>query len=139
MTSLVLDISLVMLFIFFVNIGFEVGFVRSFFAFAAGIISVMLAKNYPMQEGINFYLVFSVSAIIIYLAGLFIVRIVKFFYLSLFDKFAGILLSVCICFMFTVNFVLPQINKQTNGVQTRVGNSIQKIYYNNVLPIIKKI
>ena len=139
MPSFLIDISLIVLFIVFLHIGFEAGFIRSLFAFAAGIISITLAKNYPMQEGINFYLVFFVSAIVVYLAGLFIVRVLKLFYLTLFDKYAGIILSICICFMFTVNFVLPQIAKHTNGIHTTVGNSIQKIYYNNVLPIIKKV
>lgn len=138
MLSFVIDISLIVLFIVFIHIGFEVGLIRSFFAFCAGFISILLAQNYPVQAGINYYLIFVVSAIVIYLAGLFIVRVVKLFYLSLFDKFAGIVLSFCICFMLTVNFVLPQINKKTNGAKTTVGASIQKAYYNNVLPIIKK-
>ena len=139
MPSFLIDVSLIVLFIIFLHIGFEVGFIRSFFAFAAGIISITLAKNYPMQEGINFYLVFFVSAIVVYLVGLFIVRLLKLFYLTLFDKYAGIVLSICICFVFTVNFVLPQIKKHTGIAHTTVGDSIQKIYYNNVLPIIKKV
>ena len=139
MPSFVIDISLIFLFIIFINIGFEVGLIRSFFAFCAGFISILLAQNYPVQDGINCYLIFTVSAVVIYLVGLFFVRVVKLFYLTLFDKFAGIVLSVCICFVFTANFVLPQIKKHTNGAQTKVGASIQKVYYNNFWPIIKKI
>ena len=139
MPSFVIDIGLILLFIVFINIGFEVGLIRSFFAFCAGFISILLAQNYPEQAGINYYLVFVVSAIVIYLVGLFFVRVVKLFYLTLFDKFAGIILSVCICFVFTANFVLPQIKKYTNGTKTTVGASIQKVYYNNFWPIIRKI
>ena len=139
MTSFIIDISLIALFLVFIHIGFEAGLVRSFFAFCAGFVSILLAQNYPVQDGINYYLIFTVSAIVIYLGGLIIMHIVKFFYLSLFDKFAGIALSVLICFMLTVNFVLPQIKKQTNGTRTKVGSSIQQIYYKNILPIINKI
>ena len=139
MPSFVIDVSLILLFIVFINIGFEVGLIRSFFAFCAGFISILLAQNYPEQAGINYYLIFVVTAIVIYLVGLFFVRVVKLFYLTLFDKFAGIVLSVCICFMLTANFVLPQIRKYTNGAKTTVGASIQKIYYENFVPIIRKI
>ncbi len=128
------NITVVLILLMFLYIGYSAGIIKSFFAAAAGFFSLLLAENYPNQEGINYYFVFVATAVIIFIAGIIILKIVKFLYLSLFDKAAGACLGLFLGFIVAVNFVIPTADKLAGmvsdiGVKTEyVSNISSKIF-----------
>lgn len=125
MTSFLIDVLLIVSFVFFFYIGFKAGIIRSFFAVTAGFVSIILAKNYPHQVGINYYLIFCVSAVSIYITGLFVLRFVNFIFLSFFDKLTGACLSVLIWIILSANCIVPSL---TNGkLETKITATVSDI------------
>ena len=110
MLTILINIILIVLLLILLYIGFYAGIIKSFFAVAAGFFAIVLAENYPYQFGINYYFVFAAVALIIFLVGLFVFGVVKFFYLSIFDKLAGACLGFFIWFVLSANVVIPAFN-----------------------------
>lgn len=108
-------------------IGFYAGIIKSFFAVAAGFFAIILAENYPYQFGINYYFVFAAVALIIFLIGLFVFSIVKFFYLSIFDKLAGACLGLFIWFVLSANVVIPTFNTSVEKIETKTTSYISNL------------
>ena len=107
MLTILINIILIVLLLILLYIGFYAGIIKSFFAVAAGFFAIVLAENYPYQFGINYYFVFAAVALIIFLVGLFVFGVVKFFYLSIFDKLAGACLGLFIWLVLSANVVIP--------------------------------
>ncbi|MDD5021814.1 MAG: hypothetical protein PHR82_06785 [Endomicrobiaceae bacterium] len=127
MTGFLIDILLIVLLLFFFYIGFKAGIVRSFFAVTAGFIAIILAENYPYQVGINYYLIFCVSAVSVYLTGLFFLRLVNFMFLSFFDKLAGSCLAVLIWFILSANCIIPSLTDGNNKLETKIVLTISRL------------
>lgn len=137
MLSLLINIILFVLLAFLLYIGFYAGIIKSFFAVAAGFFAIVLAENYPYQSGINYYFIFAAAAIIIFLIGLFIFGIVKFFYLSIFDKLAGACLGIFIWLVLSANVVIPAFNNSENKAETATTTYISNLS-KEVLPVFGK-
>ncbi|WP_372519412.1 hypothetical protein [Candidatus Ruminimicrobiellum ovillum] len=137
MLSLLINIILFVLLAFLLYIGFYAGIIKSFFAVAAGFFAIVLAENYPYQSGINYYFIFAAVAIIIFLIGLFIFGIVKFFYLSIFDKLAGACLGIFIWLVLSANVVIPAFNNSENKAETATTTYISNLS-KEVLPVFGK-
>jgi uncharacterized membrane protein required for colicin V production len=137
MLNILINIILFVLLAVLLYIGFYAGIIKSFFAVAAGFFAIVLAENYPYQFGINYYFIFAAVAIIIFLIGLFIFGIVKFFYLSIFDKLAGACLGFFIWFVLSANVVIPAFNTSANKAETATTTYISNLS-KEVLPIFGK-
>lgn len=137
MLNILINIILFVLLAVLLYIGFYAGIIKSFFAVAAGFFAIVLAENYPYQFGINYYFIFAAVAIIIFLIGLFIFGIVKFFYLSIFDKLAGACLGFFIWFVLSANVVIPAFNSSANKAETATTTYISNLS-KEVLPIFGK-
>ena len=137
MLNILINIILFVLLAVLLYIGFYAGIIKSFFAVAAGFFAIVLAENYPYQFGINYYFIFAAVAIIIFLRGLFIFGIVKFFYLSIFDKLAGACLGFFIWFVLSANVVIPAFNTSANKAETATTTYISNLS-KEVLPIFGK-
>ncbi|MDR0956333.1 MAG: hypothetical protein LBL77_00420 [Endomicrobium sp.] len=106
---LIIDLFLVISVILIGWLGWFTGFTRAFFAAFAGFMSVFAASKYPYQEGLNFYIVFLITALFIIILGVFTLRVINFFYLNILDKFGGMVLSVFIWLVISVNIIIPTI------------------------------
>ncbi len=127
MLDIVINIILFVLLAFLLYISFYAGIIKSFFAVAAGFIAIVLAENYPYQLGINYYFVFAAAALIVFLIGLFIFKVVKFFYLSIFDKLAGACLGFFIWFVLSANVVIPTFNATVDKIESKTTSYISNL------------
>jgi len=127
MLNIAINICLFILLAVLLYIGFYAGIIKSFFAVAAGFFAIILAENYPYQFGINYYFVFAAVALIIFLIGLFVFSIVKFFYLSIFDKLAGACLGLFIWFVLSANVVIPTFNTSVEKIETKTTSYISNL------------
>lgn len=118
--TLLIDIFILVSIILIAWFGWSAGLTRTFFALLAGFVSIMAAEKYPYQSGINFYLIFVICALVFYMAGAFILRAVRFFYMNLIDKTGGAVLSVLVWFVVCINVVVPTL---TYGTQALDGSS----------------
>lgn len=122
MLSFLTDVSIIVLLLFLLYIGYYTGIIKSFFAVVAGFFALILAQSYPYQVGINYYFVFVAVAVIIFLVGIFVFKIAKFLYLSLFDKLAGACLGIFLWFILSANVIIPSIDACVNKIETKVKN-----------------
>ncbi|MBO7610655.1 MAG: hypothetical protein J6T23_00405 [Elusimicrobia bacterium] len=134
MLNIVVNIILFVLLVILLYIGFYAGIIKSFFAVAAGFFAIVLAENYPYQSGINYYFIFAAVAIIIFLIGLFIFGVVKFFYLSIFDKLAGACLGIFIWLVLSANVVIPAFSNSIDKTDSQTISYISNLS-EQVLPI----
>lgn len=137
MLDILINVIIFALLAFLLYIGYYAGIIKSFFAVSAGFFAIILAENYPYQIGINYYFVFAAVALIIFLVGLFIFRIVKFFYLSIFDKLAGACLGIFIWFVLSANVVIPVFNTSVEKIEDKTTTYISNLS-NETLPIFGK-
>ena len=120
MLSLAIDGSIILLLLFLLYIGYYAGIIKSFFAVVSGFFAIVLAENYPNQVGINYYFVFVAVALIIFLVGIFVFKIVKFLYLSIFDKLAGACLGFFLWLILSVNVIIPSLDVYANQIQSKI-------------------
>jgi len=121
------DIIVLVFLVILLYIGFSAGIIKSSFAVAAGFFAVILAENYPNPIGINYYLIFFVTALAIFLAGMMISKIFKFMYLSFFDKIAGACLGLAIWLVFSANIIIPGFNNSQDKTETKIISSISNV------------
>jgi uncharacterized membrane protein required for colicin V production len=110
--KLFIDIFFVIGIILVIWLGWSTGFVRTFFAFLAGFIAIFVFWKYSYQEEMNTYLIFSisaVSAVFVVMIGAFMLRIVNFFCLNIFDRIGGVLLSLCVWLIVFINVITPSL------------------------------
>lgn len=131
--TLLIDIFILVSILLIAWFGWSAGLTRSFFAVLAGFVSVMAAEKYPYQSGINYYLVFAICALVFYMAGAFVLRVVKFFYMNLIDKAGGAVLSVLVWFVVCVNVVVPTL---TYGTQALGGS--ERSFYKTISASMQK-
>jgi uncharacterized membrane protein required for colicin V production len=122
--SLLIDIFLIASIAIIGWLGWSAGVTRSFFAVASGFLAVLAASKYPYQEGINYWLVFAITALFIVMLGGFFLRIVKFFFMNPFDKAGGAVLSVFVWIIVSVNVLIPTL---THGTRALDGSG-QTVY-----------
>ena len=127
MTSFLIDVLLIVSLLFFFYIGFRAGIIRSFFAVMSGFVAIILAKNYPHQVGINYYLIFCVSAVSIYITGLFVLRFVNFIFLSFFDKCVGACLGILIWIVLSANCIIPSVINGNKKLETKIVKTVSSI------------
>ncbi len=132
MTGLIVDIILIVSLLLFVHIGFQSGIVRTFFALAAGFFATVIAKHYPYQIGINYYLIFCVSAAGIYITGLFVLKFVDFIFMSIFDKFAGLCAGILVWFIFSANCLIPSLAAE-NIKETKISSAVS-LFSSKIFP-----
>lgn len=137
MLNILINIILFVLLAILLYISFSAGIIKSFFAVAAGFFAIVLAENYPYQSGINYYFIFAAVAIIIFLIGLFILGVVKFFYLSVFDKLAGACLGIFIWFVLSANVVIPTFNNSVEKTNSPTVSYISNLS-EQILPVFGK-
>jgi uncharacterized membrane protein required for colicin V production len=114
--TLLIDIFILVSVALIAWFGWSAGLTRSFFAVLAGFVSIMAAEKYPYQSGINYYLVFVISALVFYMAGAFVLRVVRFFYMNIIDKIGGAALSVLVWFVVCINVVVPTLTYGTHAL-----------------------
>jgi uncharacterized membrane protein required for colicin V production len=91
--------------------------VRSCFAIIAGFCAILAAWKYPYQEGFNFYYVFAIVALFVIIVGGIVSRIIKFFYLNIFDRFVGLVFNVAVWLIVLVNVIIPTLINGTYGLE----------------------
>lgn len=129
-------ITVILILLLFLYIGFYAGFIKSFFAAVSGFVATLLAENYPYQEGINYYFVFIATAVVIFIIGIICFKFVKFLYLSLFDKMVGAVLALFLGFAVSANFVIPTIDKTASlFVDVKTKTVKMKSFSSKVLPM----
>ncbi len=106
---MVIDIFLALSIVLAVWLGYSVGFTRTFFAVLAGFLAIFAASKYPHQEGLNFYLVFAITALLVIMSGGFTLRLISFFYLNILDRIGGAVLSACVWLIVSVNIIIPAV------------------------------
>lgn len=127
MSTLVVNIIIILALILLVYISFQAGIIRTVFAVLAGFVSILLAENYPYQYGINYYLVFAFSALVVFFTGLFCVRVLKFLCLSIFDKLAGAVVGLILGFVICANCLVPTLTQGVEEMENGLTNSVSKI------------
>jgi hypothetical protein len=110
---LLIDVFFVIGIILVIWLGWSAGLVRSFFAVLAGFIAIFASDKYPYQEGMNAYLIFSISAVFVIMVGAFTLKIINFFYLNIFDKIGGAFLSLCVWLIVFINVIIPSLVSRT--------------------------
>ena len=120
MLSLAIDGSIILLLLFLLYIGYYAGIIKSFFAVVSGFFAIVLAENYPYQVGINYYFIFVAVALTIFLVGIFIFKIFKFLYLSIFDKLAGACFGFFLWFILSANVIIPSLDVYANQIQSKI-------------------
>jgi hypothetical protein len=111
--TLLIDILLAVNIILASYLGWKAGFTRSSFAVFTVFMSIYIATKYPYQEGINFYLIFSITAIISFMIGAFALRLVRFFYMNTLDKVGGMILNIFVWLIISVNVLVPTLTYRT--------------------------
>jgi uncharacterized membrane protein required for colicin V production len=106
---LVIDFFLTLSIVLIGWLGWFAGFIRTFFAVLAGFLAIFAADKYPYHEGLNFYLVFVITALLIIMVGSFTLRLISFFYLNILDRICGAALSVCVWLIVSVNIIIPAV------------------------------
>jgi uncharacterized membrane protein required for colicin V production len=106
---LAIDIFLTLSVVLAVCLGWSTGFTRTFFAVLAGFLAVFVANKYPYQEGLNFYLIFTITALLVIMSGGFTLRLISFFYLNILDRIGGAALSACVWLVVSVNIIIPAV------------------------------
>jgi uncharacterized membrane protein required for colicin V production len=106
---LAIDIFLTLSVVLAVWLGWSAGFTRTFFAVLAGFLAVFAASKYPYQEGLNFYLIFAITALLVIMSGGFTLRLISFFYLNILDRIGGAVLSACTWLVVSVNIIIPSV------------------------------
>lgn len=124
--TLLIDIFLVASVILIAYLGWSAGLTRSFFAVLAGFLAIAAAERYPYQEGINYYLVFVITAIVIFMICGFILRLIRFFFMNPFDKAGGAILSVAVWLIVSVNVLVPTLTHGTNALDENKQNTVYK-------------
>ena len=129
---MVIDIFLVVSVILIAWLGWLTGFTRTFFAILAGLVAVFVASKYPYQEGLNFYIIFAITALFIIMLGGFILRIISFFYLNILDRIGGAVLSVCVWLIVAINVIIPTmlhgtyiLDESTHTIYTIISHTMQ--------------
>jgi hypothetical protein len=106
---LAIDTFLTLSVVLIVWLGWSVGFTRTFFAVLAGFLAIFTASKYPHQEGLNFYLIFIITALLVIMLGGFTLRLIRFFYLNILDRIGGAALSGCVWLVVSVNIIIPAV------------------------------
>jgi uncharacterized membrane protein required for colicin V production len=106
---LAIDIFLTLSVALAIWLGWSTGFARTFFAVLAGFLAVFVASKYPYQEGLNFYLIFTITALLVIMSGGFTLRLISFFYLNVLDRIGGAALSACVWLLVSVNVIIPAV------------------------------
>jgi uncharacterized membrane protein required for colicin V production len=135
---LVVDIFLTLSIVLAVWLGWSVGFTRTFFAVLAGFLAIFAAYKYPHQEGLNFYLVFAITALLVIMSGGFMLRLISFFYLNILDRVGGAVLSVCVWLIVSVNIIIPTVfcGTYVSYGQSYVYKTVSRIIQSEV-PLFK--
>ena len=113
---LLIDILLIASVLLITWFGWSAGLTRSFFAALAGFVSILAAEKYPYHAGINYYLIFTICALVFYMAGAFTLRAVRFFYMNLIDKIGGAALSALVWIVVCINVVIPTLTHGTHAL-----------------------
>jgi hypothetical protein len=139
MMSMLIDVFLAVSILIIAWLGWSAGAVRSFFAVLSGFTAIFAASAYPYQEGINFWLIFVISALAVIIACGFVLRIVKLFFMRPFDKVGGAVLSVAVWATVTVNVIIPTLTHETGALDGSGGflyKNLSTVIHKNV-PILK--
>jgi uncharacterized membrane protein required for colicin V production len=128
---MIIDIFLIVSLILIAWLGWQTGFVRSCFAVVAGFCAILAARKYPYQEGFNFYYVFSIVALFVIIVEGIISRTIKFFYLNIFDRLGGVIFSVLIWLIVSVNVVIPIMISRTYGLEEQ--KHVVYAYVSNIM------
>ena len=131
--ALLIDVFLAVSIFLIAWLGWSAGAVRSSFAALAGFMAIFAASKYPYQEGINFWLVFAISALIVIMLGGLVLRLVRFFFMNPFDKACGAILSVAVWTTVAVALVIPTL---THG--TRAFDGSDGFLYRTLSQTIRK-
>lgn len=124
--TLLIDILLVASTVLIACLGWSAGLTRSFFAVLAGFLSVFAASKYPYQEGINYYLIFIITALAVMMVGGFVLRMVKFFFMNPADKAGGAVLSVVVWLIVSVNVIIPTLTHGTHALEGAARKTVYK-------------
>ncbi|MDR2772046.1 MAG: hypothetical protein LBB93_01090 [Elusimicrobiota bacterium] len=133
MTGFVFDILFIVSMALIGYFGWKAGLTRSIFAAGAGFAAVLVAHLYPNQDGINFYLIFAITAAIIFLIGAFVFRAVHFFYMTIIDKIGGAVLGMAIWVTVAVNIIMPSIDfSMDKGKSSNYGGRLYTTIDENI-------
>ena len=134
--TLLIDILLIASTVLIACLGWSAGLTRTFFAVLAGFLSIFAASRYPYQEGINYYLIFVITALFVMMIGGFVLRMVKFFFMNPVDKVGGAVLGVFVWLIVCINVVIPTLTHGTNALegpkQNTVYKTISKTMHSNI-------
>ncbi|MDR2811936.1 MAG: hypothetical protein LBB06_02380 [Endomicrobium sp.] len=110
---MIVDVFFVIGIILVIWLGWSAGLTRTFFAVLSGFIAIFASDKYPYQDGMNAYLIFSISAVFVIMVGVFTLRIINFFYLNIFDRIGGVFLSLCVWLIVFINVISPLLASRT--------------------------
>lgn len=146
--TLLIDIFLIVSILVIAYLGWSAGLTRSFFAVLAGFLAIFAADKYPYQEGLNYYLIFVITALFIMMLGGFVLRLVHFFYMNTVDRAGGAVLSVLVWLVVSVNVIVPTLTHGTHAldgttrtVYKTISKSMQKsipLFKDYVPPSLEK-
>jgi uncharacterized membrane protein required for colicin V production len=132
---LVIDIFLVVSIVLAVWFGWSAGLTRTFFAVLAGFLAIFATNKYPYQEGLNPYFIFAITALFIIMLGAFILRMISFFYLNIFDRTGGAVLSVSIWLVVSINIIIPTMTHGTHlldGSNNAIYSNISRVMQSKI-------
>ncbi|MDR1926804.1 MAG: hypothetical protein LBQ13_03925 [Endomicrobium sp.] len=143
-----IDIFLVISLILVARLGWSAGLVRIFFTVLSGFMAIFVATKYSHQEVMNFCFIFAITAILIIMLGSFTLKLIGFFYLKTLDRIGGVVLSMSVWLLVSINVVIPTVihdivcvsNKPTSVVYVAVSKIIQRnipMFQNYILQFIE--
>ena len=130
------DVIVLVLVLLFCMAGFSTGIVSTIFCLSSGYAGLFVATKYSAQLGMNFYLVFLLTAAAIIALGLFLGRLAQENLLGTFDNVMGMILGACFGIMLISILMFPVLNKLSWKNQVYVVSSYSGIH---IIPSVQKL
>src|SRR5271157_4474180 len=130
------DIIVLVFVLLFCMAGFRTGIVSTIFCLSSGFLGLIAATKYTVALGMNFYLVFLLTAVLVIALGLFLGRIVQDKILGTFDNVMGMILGACFGIMLVSILMFPVLNKLSWQNQVYVVSSYSG---RHIIPAVQKM
>ncbi|MDR1784397.1 MAG: hypothetical protein LBQ99_01495 [Endomicrobium sp.] len=120
--------------------GWSIGFTRIFFAILAGFLAIFVASEYSCRKGLNLYLAFVITVLLIVAIGYFIKRLVNFLCIDFLDKIGGLAINVCVWLILYMNIIMPTVMTCENYTLDKSSGRIYKTiscFVKSKIPLFK--
>ena len=137
------DVAVLIVIMLIAIFGFNVGILMSIFYFIAGFGGAWVAQSYASALGINYYIVFVVSALLFIVIGFIIKKIAGALFLCSVDKFLGLILGAVIGLWLVVSIMYPYaLNMDKVVRETTVSSYFSQkvmVWLNNKFPVLNRV